>query len=312
MKVVFFGTPNFAVPFLDALIADDEIEIAAVVTQPDKPAGRGKALKPSPVKKAAECHDINVHAPQSLKTEDIRDALRQYNAEVFIVVAYGQLIPEKILDMPPLGCVNVHPSLLPKYRGPAPMQAAIYHGDKETGVAIMKLDTGMDTGPLLDVLKVQIDPNETYPSLQKKIETLGPPFMIKTLKAYKNGNIEPAPQTETGASKTSLLSKSDGRIDWSRPAKAIEQKIRAYTPWPGTWTTWRTNDQTHRLKIHRAEVVESVESEPGTAFIQNDDLYIEAGEGALKITTLQPENKRKMTAQDFLNGHSDFGGAKLQ
>jgi methionyl-tRNA formyltransferase len=312
MKVVFFGTPNFAVPFLDALIEDDKIEVAAVITQPDKPAGRGKALKPSPVKKAAEDHDINTHTPQSLKTEDIRDVLRQYDAEVFIVVAYGQLIPEKILDMPPLGCVNVHPSLLPKYRGPAPMQAAIYHGDKETGVAIMKLDTGMDTGPLLDVLHVEIDPDETYPSLQKKIETLGPPFLIKTLKAYKDGAVEPTPQTETGASKTSLLSKSDGRIDWSRPAKAIEQKIRAYKPWPGTWATWRSGNGTRRLKIHDAEVVESVGSEPGTAVVQNDALYVETGEGALKITTLQPENKPKMTAQDFLNGHSDFGGAKLQ
>lgn len=312
MKTVFFGTPNFAVPFLEALISDDDMQVEAVVTRPDKPVGRGNTVKPTPVKKTAEEHDISVHTPTSLKTQDIQQTLRQYDAEVFVVVAYGRLIPEEVLNIPPMGCVNVHPSILPKYRGPAPMQAAIYHGDEVTGMSIMKLDAGMDTGPLLDVLEIELKKTETYPELKNIIEKQGPPFLLKTLKKYKAGDIKPTPQSDADTSTTSLLSKEDGRIDWTRSAKAIEQKIRAYNPWPGTWTTYETEDGQKILKIHQAEVVDATGEKPGKALIDDGVLLIETGDEALQVHVLQPENKPKMTAQDFLNGHSGFNGVKLQ
>ncbi|MFH1631783.1 MAG: methionyl-tRNA formyltransferase [bacterium] len=315
MNIVFFGTPEFSLPFLKALHADEDILVSAVVCQPDKPAGRGNKLTPPPTKVYAEEHGIEVI--QGLKSIPplFRGGLGGVTRpDAFVVVAYGKIIPEAILNIPRLGTVNVHPSLLPKYRGPSPMQAAIADGETETGVSIMLLDAEMDHGPILDQVKITLAPDESLESLQNKVHNVGAPLLVNTLKRLDANKIKAKDQDHDRATFCKLLTREDGKIDWTQPAEVIDRQIRAFQPWPGTWTMLDNK----RLKITKAVLplfkgeLEGVSAlAPGQISIMNNRLFIGTGSSTLEITELQPEGKQKMPAHDFLSGHPNIGNKSL-
>lgn len=312
LRIVFFGSPEFAVPFFEALCDEPGYEVVGVVTQPDKPAGRGNQLAPSPVKTAALTRGVSVHQFGSLRGNDAVVELSALNADVFVVVAYGLILPQAVLDLPRLGCVNVHPSLLPKYRGPSPMQWAIAEGDAETGITIMKLDSGMDTGPLLGFETLSLDDNETLGTLTQKVALQGPRVLVQTLTRYAAGEITPMPQNEAQATLTSLLDRVDGHIDWTQPLANIEQKIRAYEGWPGTYAEWVRDERLTRVKIHKAQASDlTADRAPGTVEVRGEKLLVECGDGTLELLVVQPEGKPRMDAQAFLRGHADIDGARL-
>ena len=311
-KIVFFGTPAFAVPFLTELSDDPDIEVVAVVCQPDKPKGRGAKLQPPEVKVSAESLGLKVNQPKSLKSEKIVSDLKNLDADLFVVVAYGKIIPQGVLDIPPKGTLNVHPSLLPKYRGPSPMQWVIASGDKKTGVSIMLLDAGMDTGPILEQEEIKIDDRETYESLTRKVHEIGPELLARTLKAHVKGEITSSPQKDEDASLTSLITREDGHIDWTQSATSIDRLVRAYNPWPGTWTIWKRNDDSLRLKIIEAEPIDaSVDANHGRVVVEDDQLKVSCGEQVLRILEVQLEGKAKMKAGAFIRGYKDIDGALL-
>ncbi|MFH1089576.1 MAG: methionyl-tRNA formyltransferase [Candidatus Uhrbacteria bacterium] len=283
MKIIFLGTPDLAVPFLEALTNEPDFEVQAVITQPDRPVGRKQILTPSPVKELALAKGITVFQPENLKKDSITPPLHDSitSADIAIVVAYGIIIPQTVLNLPRLGFVNVHPSLLPKYRGPTPIQSAIANGDKETGVSIMLLDKGMDTGPLLTQEKIILATDETQVSLTEKIKQLGPALLIETIKKYVAGEIEPRPQDDSQAVVCKMLSRDSGKIDWSEPAERIEQKIRAYFPWPGTWTEFAHNGKNIRVKILEAKL----------------------NNGSLEVLEVQPEGGAVMPYEAFMRGY---------
>ena len=312
MKIVFFGTPEFAAPFLDALVSAKDIEVIAVVTQPDKPVGRKQELKASAVKVRAEHHGIKILQPSSLKKEEAQSQITELKADAFVVVAYGKIIPQAILDIPTHGCLNVHPSLLPAYRGPSPMQWAIMNGDRETGVSIMLLDAGMDTGPILTQEKIPLDENETYETLQAKVHHVTPPLLINTLKMHVAGNSAPQPQNADQATITNLLTKEDGHIDWNQSAKKIDQRLRAFTPWPGIWTQWKRKGRQLRIKVLSVCCInKTTDSDPGTAHIVNDRLFIQTADNAIEVTKLQVEGRNEMSVKEFLKGYPDIEGKIL-
>jgi len=309
LKVIFFGTPDLSVPFLEALTNKSDFQVVGVVTQPDRPVGRKQILTPSPVKNLATAKDIAIFQPETLKDEEVQKKIAALGADVFIVVAYGLMIPGKVLNMSELGCVNVHPSLLPKYRGPSPIQSAIANGDERTGISIMLLDKGMDTGPLLSQEEINLAGDENQTSLIEKIKQLGPEFLIKTLRSYSAGEIKPEPQDETRAEICKLLNRDSGRIDWSRPAIEIDRQIRAYQPWPGSWTVWNRDGKEMRVKILKAKLSKEPSNEnPGAIKIDGDRLVCETSNGGLEITELQPEGRPAMTAGEFIRGYRDTEG----
>lgn len=312
MKILFFGTPEFSVPFLKALVDDKRFEVVGVVCQPDKPSGRGNRVVACPVKQFAETIKVHIYQPSSLKVAEAAQTLLSIDADAFVVVAYGKLIPPTLLHAPRLGCINVHPSLLPAYRGPSPMQWAIAQGDTQTGVSIMLLDEGMDTGPILAQETIGIDDNETYDSLVRKVHTIGPRLLLETLDRLGRGEVIPAAQDETQSSLTRLLEKEDGRINWHQSMVDIERKARAYHPWPGAWSVWNRAGKELRLKIlfmkpadFRADVP------PGTVTVKNNRLFVDAADGTMELCSIQPEGKAAMDAVAFLNGYSDVNGATL-
>ncbi len=308
IRLVFFGSPAFAVPFLKALAADGAFSVLAAVTQPDKPAGRGKELKAPAVKEAAVQLGIPVLQPPSLKKDPtVAEQLRALGADVFVVVAYGKLIPPNVLSVPRLGCVNVHPSLLPRHRGPSPMQAAIAEQDAETGVSIMTLDEGMDTGPLLAQTRFPLDARETYKTLEAKVHQTGVPLLAETLKRYAAGEIAPVPQAEEGVTVTRLLEREDGKADWSLPARTLDARRRAYTPWPGLWTTWNGL----RVKLLETEAVAGT-LPPGQVRFTDEAVEIGTSDGLLRVTRLQPEDAKPMSAEAFKNGYPEADGTTLQ
>ncbi|MEK7665475.1 MAG: methionyl-tRNA formyltransferase [Patescibacteria group bacterium] len=281
MKIIFFGTPEFSVPFLDALASDPEIEILAVVTQPDKPVGRKQELTPSAVKMRAEVLGILVIQFPTLKTSEAKKRLATFGADAFIVVAYGKLIPKIVLDLPQLGCINVHPSKLPQYRGPSPIQAVIEKGDRETAVSIMLLDEGMDTGPILAQKSVEVLEDDTSPTLSNRLMQIGAPLLLETLKLYASGALKPIPQDGSKATITKLLDRDSGKIDLSEPAELLERKIRAYTPWPATYTIIKHRGIDLRVKILKARLVN----------------------GTLELLVVQPEGGRIMNYDEFKRGY---------
>jgi methionyl-tRNA formyltransferase len=314
MKTVFFGTPEFSTPFLTALIDDPIIEVVAVVTQPDKVRGREKGPSPCPVKVIAQAHSIPVLQPVSLKTDPtVHDTLKELGADLFVVVAYGKFLPKSILQLPPHGSVNVHPSLLPRHRGPSPMQWAIAQGDVQTGISIMLLDEGMDTGPLLATTAITLDADETYTSLQKKVHLSGPSLLVTTLKQYLNGTIHPVPQQDKLATTTRLLKKEDGHIDWDQPMARIERQARAYEMWPGAWSVWkRSENDSLRLKWTKMRCADfTADVPPGTVVIENNQLFVDTADGTIEILEVQPEGKPKMNAQAFIQGYQNINGAQL-
>lgn len=300
MRIVFFGTPEFSVPFLKALDEDEDLIVSAVVCQPDKPIGRKKILTAPPTKQYALEHGIPVFQPVSLKDAGALHTTPLRDADLFVVVAYGKIIPQAILDIPTHGTINVHPSLLPKYRGPSPMQAAIANQDNETGVSIMLLDAKMDHGPILAQERIRLDRTETYLDLQTKVHVVGAPLLVQTIKDFTSGMIESIEQNHPTATFCSLLSREDGEIDWNEPAEAIEAKLRAYTPWPGSWTMWDGKV----LKIH-AMTVGAEHAPPlraGEHTIVNDRLFFGTASNPIEVLELQPEGKQRMRTPDFLRG----------
>lgn len=309
MKLVFMGTPDFAVPTLKALIEDGH-QIAAVVTQPDKPKGRGKGIAMPPVKEIALQHGIPVCQPARVK-EDLEffHVLEEIKPDAIVVVAFGQILPKRILDLPQYGCVNVHASLLPKYRGSAPIQWAVIDGEKETGITTMMMDVGLDTGDMLEKIVVPLEKEETGGSLFDRLSLLGGDLILSTLKKLEAGTAVRVKQPEEGASYARMLDKTLGHIDWKQDAKAIERLVRGLNPWPSAYTHYEGKT----LKIWSALVIEDEGADktakepdkPGQIKkIEKDGFLVQAGQGALLVKELQLEGKKRMEAGAFLRGYS--------
>ncbi|MBL7183319.1 MAG: methionyl-tRNA formyltransferase [Anaerolineae bacterium] len=307
-RLVFMGTPDFAVPVLKALIG--QYEIVAVVTQPDRRAKRGRKLEASPVKKVvALAHDLPVLQPPRLRQPDVVAELTALAPEAIVVAAYGQILPAQVLAIPSRGCLNVHASLLPRYRGAAPVAAAILAGEEETGVTVMLMDEGMDTGPILSQATCPVFPQDTRESLSARLAQLGADLMMDTLPRWLAAEIEPQPQDHSQATYCRIIAKEDGLIDWSHSAVEIWRRSRAYYPWPGAYTYWRGK----LLKVLRADALPqwSGEGEPGRVMALDEGLAVATGEGALLLREVQLAGKRALSAQDFARGQRDFVGSVL-
>ena len=303
-RIVFMGTPDFALPSLTSLVASHEV--VAVVTQPDRPSGRHRRLRPSPVKQAALAASIPVLQPERIRNDVPISALRGMDADLFVVVAFGQILPQILLDVPRIASINIHASLLPRWRGAAPIQAAIRAGDHETGVTIMKMDAGLDTGPMIEQRPIPISSDETGQSLHDKLAQLGADLLSETLPGFLGGKIVPTPQDDSVATFAPTIKKEDGRLDWAKAAAELERTVRAYTPWPGTFTHWNGA----QLKIH-AGYGDAGEASPGLIVNHVNGMAIGTGAGLFFPTELQLAGKKRLSLKEFVNGHGDFLGATL-
>ena len=303
LKLIFAGTPDFAARHLAALLSSGH-EVVAVYTQPDKPAGRGQKLTASPVKELALAHDLPVYQPASLRNEAAQAELAALGADLMVVVAYGLILPKAVLDTPRLGCINVHGSLLPRWRGAAPIQRSIWAGDAETGVTIMQMDVGLDTGAMIRKVICPIASDETSASLYDKLAGLGPQALVDTLDAMAAGGTAAEPQDDALANYAEKLSKEEARIDWSMDAVAIERCIRAFNPWPISW--FEVAGQT--VKVWQAEVLPKSHGQAAGTLLKADKQGIEVatGQGVLRLLTLQPPGKKAMSVSDLLNSRRDW------
>ena len=308
MRVIFMGTPDFSVGTLQALI-DAGHEVVLAVTQPDKPKGRGKSMQFPPVKEAALEHGIEVYQPRRVREPECVEYLRSFNADIIVVVAFGQILPKEILEMPKYGCVNVHASLLPKYRGAAPIQWAVINGEKVSGVTTMRMDEGLDTGDMILKEEVVLDEKETGGSLFDRLSRVGAKLCVRTLEAIEDGNAIYTKQDHTAATKTSLIKKQFGIIDWNKPAAEIECLIRGLNPWPSAYTY--LNGKT--LKIWAAAVKdETSDKEPGELTeVTKHSVGVQTGDGILMLEEVQLEGKKRMSADAFLRGNVLSEGMKL-
>lgn len=307
MRIVFMGTPEFSVPTLEALIAHHDV--IAVVTQPDKPKGRGKAMAFPPVKETALAHDIPVYQPVKVREEGFVKVLRDMAPDAIVVVAFGQILPESILNIPKYGCINVHASLLPKYRGAAPMQWAIINGEKETGITTMYMAKGLDTGDMIDKTVIPVEAKETGETLHDKLSAAGGPLILKTLADLEAGTARRIPQDDKDSSYAGMLTRELGEIDWTKSAIAIERLIRGLNSWPSAYT--HMNGKT--LKIWDADVTPDTEAAgegaaglpvPGTVTrVTKDSIYVQTGDGQLKLNEVQLQGKKRMPVQAFLLGN---------
>ncbi|MDR1663414.1 MAG: methionyl-tRNA formyltransferase [Clostridiales bacterium] len=309
MKLIFFGTPDFAAVILKALLPAHQV--LAVVTQPDRPKGRGHAVQFSPVKVLAADNNLPVHQPETLRGVSIREILAEYGADAFIAAAYGLLLPPKILALPKHGCLCVHASLLPKYRGAAPMQYAILNGDTVTGVTIMQMDKGMDTGDMVLQRRLPILPGERLPGLHDRMAALGAECILETLSQIENGTAERTPQDNRLATYAPMISKEDGHIDWGKTSAQVMNVIRATDPWPGAYTLY----QGQALKVWECEPLSGGNNtgEPGTVLRSDarSGLLIKTGDGVMKVLEVQAVGGKRMAAADYLRGHPVEAGAKL-
>jgi len=306
IRTVFMGTPEIAVPSLRALLAHPDFEVVGVVTQPDRKAGRGRKLQQSPVKQAALEAEVPVLQPARLREPDAFEALAALKPDLIVVTAYGQILRPEVLDLPRYGCINVHASLLPRWRGASPITAAILAGDPITGVTIMQMDPGMDTGPVLTQRAEPIRPDDTTASLSQRLGQLGADLLVETLPCFIEGRITPKPQPQAGVTLCRLVKKEHARIDWNRPAVEIERMVRAYQPWPVAFTTW----QGQMVKIGAAAVAEG-EAQPGEVIPRDQGVAIGTGAGLLIPLALQLPGKKMLPVDVFLRGKPDFVGAKL-
>lgn len=306
LRVVYMGTPDFAVPALRALI-DSHHDVVGVFTQPDRERGRGKKVQPTPVKRVAVRHDIPVYQPESVKAEDAYEQLAEWEPDVTVVAAYGQILPERVLDLPRLGSVNIHASLLPKYRGAAPINWCLVRGEDRTGVTMMKMDEGLDTGPILTAESIEIPELMTAEELHDELAELGAEMIVDALDRYAAGELEPTPQDDEKSSYAPMLSKKDGRVDWTEGARQVADHIRGFNPWPGAFTFHDQEDNSHRIKLHLARVADDGEGGPGEVLIADASaglLRVACGEGAVDILEIQAPGKRAMDVRDFLNGYA--------
>ena len=310
MKLIFMGSPEFSVPSLEHLLLN-RYRVAAAFTQPDKPAGRGRALAAPPVKKVAIDWGIPVFQPVRLRDADAVAQIACLHPDLIIVAAYGQILPQSVLDIPIRGCINVHPSLLPKYRGASPIASAILSGDEFTGVSIMQMDAGMDTGPVLARAAVRIAPWDTTGSLTGRLSQVAAGLLQEVLVRWVRGEIEPQLQDEAAATCTRQFTKEDGEIDWRQPAADIWRQVRAFNPWPGCYTVWRGR----QLRIIEALPLPGMEAgEAGSvvALAKGTAAFgVQTGKGTLGVLQVQLEGKRTMPAEEFLRGQREFTGAVL-
>lgn len=305
MKIIFMGTPDFSVGTLEALI-EAGYEIVLAVTQPDKPKGRGKEMQFTPVKETALAHHIPVYQPIKIREQTCIEKLRTYQADVMVVVAFGQILPKEILEMTKFGCINVHASLLPKYRGAAPIQWALIDGETVTGVTTMQMDVGLDTGDMILKTEVKIEQEETGGSLHDKLAKTGAVLAVTTLKALEEGTATWEKQGEMTTAYAKMLHKKHGNIDWTQSARSIERLVRGLNPWPSAYTAW--DDKI--LKIWQTEVVaEENKNIPGTVVsVEKEGILVQTGEGMLRITQLQLPGKKRMDAGAFLRGYAMNAG----
>jgi methionyl-tRNA formyltransferase len=304
-RVIFMGTPDFAVPSLRALAGC--YAVAGVVTQPDRPAGRGRAPRQSAVKSAALDLGLPVFQPETLRSPEALEQLRAWEPMAIVVAAFGQILRKDMLELPPHGCLNVHASLLPRWRGAAPIQHAIWAGDAETGVTVMLMDEGLDTGPILSQRGTPIDPATTATTLHDTLAELGASLLLETLPGYLAGELAPYPQPAEGVTLAPSLKKEAGRIDWAQSAVEIDRQVRAFDPWPGTYTFW--GDE--RLKVLSGLPFEGSGALPGTVVSHADGPAVVTGEGLYVLWRIQPPGGKPMPASAFVNGRPDFVGAQL-
>ncbi len=307
-RIIFVGTPEFAVPVLDALTRTRH-EIVGVFTRQDKPAGRGGKLQASPVKQLAQTRNLPIHQPKTLRNAEALALLRDLAPDVIIVAAYGLILPPNVLAIPPHGCINTHASLLPRHRGAAPIPAAILAGDSETGITLMQMDEGIDTGPILAQRAIPIADDDTTGTLTAKLARLAADLLIEQLPRILAGEIVPQPQDESRATLTKTIRKEDGLIAWAQPAIEIARRARAFNPWPSAFTFWNGA----QLKILRADpFAGKIDAEPGRVMKVQDKIAVATGDGALILREVQLAGKRAMTIEEFVRGQKNFVGAVLQ
>jgi methionyl-tRNA formyltransferase len=328
LHIIYMGTPRFAVPALENLVANRApglvlpggYELVTVITRPDKPVGRGNEIVFSPAKQAALAHGIPVWQPGSLKRPETIEALAAYRADLFIVAAFGQILPQAVLDLPRYGTLNIHASLLPRYRGVSPISSAILQGESETGVTIMLIDAGIDTGPLLLKRSVPIAEHDTTGSLTEKLARAGAAALLEALPRWIEGTLTPQPQDEQQASYTRMVQKQDGQIDWHCPAAVLARQVRAYQPWPGAYTRWRGRLlkilAVHATPTARAPAASETQSaHPGAVTLLKAGgqtaLLVSTGEGALVVERLQLEGKKAVSAEEFVRGYPQIIGEIL-
>lgn len=325
MKIVFMGTPDFAVPALKALAESAKHEVSLVVTQPDRPRGRSGKPAPSDVKLCAEQYGIPVFQPEKVREEAAMERLRRENADIFVVAAFGQLLPKTILEMPRFGCINIHGSLLPAYRGAAPVQWAVLDGQKEAGDTIMQMNEGLDTGDILMQESIPLSADETAGSLYDKLSSMGGPLLLKALDAIEAGTVTPVPQEDSGTHYAKMLRKEMGNIDWTKSAEEIGRLVRGLNPWPSAYTHWNgkmlkiwmaepvTQEELSALGCDEKNGMDLKEAQPGTVMIvTKDTLMVQTGDGLLALTELQMEGKKRMPVQAFLMGCRMQTGEKLE
>ena len=301
-SIVFMGSPSFAVPSLEALIAS--YNIAGVITQPDRRAGRGRNLQAPPIKEVALAHNISVLQPTSLrKDKEAMNQLRSWDPELIVVAAFGQILRQDVLELPVKGCVNVHASLLPRWRGAAPINAAILHGDEQTGITIMLMDEGIDTGPILSQRSTPITTHDDAAALSDRLSRIGAELLIETLPQYLSGDITPRKQEETKATYAPMLSKKDGELDFGRSAEYLARQVRAYHPWPGSFTTWNNNI----LKVLHAHAVSGAGGQAGKKAVHQGLPAIQTKDGLLVLDEVQPAGKKASPGKNFLLGARDWG-----
>lgn len=307
-RIVFMGTPEFAVPVLQALV--DTQDVVGVVTQPDRPAGRGQALRPSAVKVLAQQADLPLYQPASLRKPESAEPIVAWQPQAIVVAAYGQILRPHLLELPPLGCINVHASLLPRWRGASPIQHAILAGDAQTGISLMRMDEGLDTGPVYISEAIDIDLHETAETLHDRLATLGGHMIRAHLPAILRGELQATPQDGELATYAPLIDKEEGRLHWNESAAALDRRVRAMTPWPGAFSEW----QGRRLKILATQPWPADAAAglvPGEVTLVDDAVIAGSGDGALQLLDVQLAGKKAMSASQFVNGHPEFAGSRL-
>ncbi len=306
--IVFMGTPEAAAVSLEHLLKDAN-PVVGVVTQPDRPAGRGQKRAPSPVRRIAEKHHLPLLAPEKIRGHEFLNALKSWEPQLIVVVAYGRILPRSVLDLPAHGCLNAHYSLLPKYRGAAPVEWAILNGEEKSGVTTMKLVEKMDAGPILLQEELSLAPDETAASLESKLIPVGARLLLETIRRLQSGSVTPRPQIEEEASYAPILKKEDGQINWTQPAKAIERQVRGFYPWPSAYTYLRGKI----LKVYRAAVISAGDKGSPSEVVRADrgGLWIATGQGILGLEEVQLENRKRLTAAEFIKGARIEKGERL-
>ena len=309
MRIVFMGTPDFAVPSLEALLKSGD-QVVGVVTQPDRPKGRGQEVIPSPIKVVCQREGISMLQPLKMKAPEFMATLRHWEPDVIVVAAFGRILPPAILELPPRGCINVHGSLLPKYRGAGPVQWAVINGERETGITTMMMDEGMDTGDMLLQERVEIRPDDTAGTLALRLAEVGGRLLVETLRQLKAGTLSPQPQDPSLATMAPLLKKEDGLIDWTLPAQDIANRVRGLSPWPGAYT-FVNGERWILWRVGLSEESQGVVAGTVTQ-VTKDRVEVATGRGTIQIVEIQPSNSRRMTMIQYLAGHRLTQGISLQ